>query len=122
MQFVSGLMKVAAKKQIAASKASVGSGEITSGDDISWTLVGSGKEKLVDELRSLYWQGVRRDLETILWTVKNWTHPSLAGVQVEDETDFFVHGFDTFVDQVSQESRAFANRYGEFSYAVSSRA
>jgi len=33
---------------------------------------------------------------------------------LDDENDNFIHGFDTFIDQVSQESRAFAIKYSTF--------
>jgi hypothetical protein len=121
IQMVSGLLKVGAKKQLAASKATLTSDEITSGKNIKWKPRGPGREHLFKELQTLYWEGARRDLENILWTLKNWQDESLKGVEVQDETDFFVHGFDTFIDQVSQESRAFANRYSKINRLLDAR-
>ncbi|KAJ4124157.1 hypothetical protein NW768_009511 [Fusarium equiseti] len=92
---------------------SLPSSHITSAPDISWTKVGSGKDHLLSELESLYWDGVRTELENIVRTLKVWQQPEYAQVQIQDEDDDHIHGFDTFLDQVSQEARSHAIRYGE---------
>ncbi|RBR23899.1 uncharacterized protein FIESC28_03209 [Fusarium coffeatum] len=92
---------------------SLPSSHITSGPDISWTKVGSGKDHLLSELESLYWDGVRTELENIVRTLKVWQQPEYAQVTIQDEDDDHIHGFDTFLDQVSHEARAHAIRYGE---------
>ncbi|KAK4233025.1 hypothetical protein C8A03DRAFT_39296, partial [Achaetomium macrosporum] len=38
--------------------------------------------------------------------------PEFSDVKLDDEDDSFIHSFDTFLDQVTEESRAFAIRYG----------
>ena len=93
---------------------SLPSSHITSGPDISWTKVGSGKDHLLSELESLYWDGVRTELENIVRTLKVWQQPEYAQVTIQDEDDDHVHGFDTFLDQVSHEARAHAIRYGQY--------
>src|SRR5690606_6618057 len=66
---------------------------------------------VMSKLREMYWVGVRRDLESVLRTLKLWQQPDYMSNILPDEEDHFIHGYDTFIDQVSQESRAFANRY-----------
>jgi soluble cytochrome b562 len=62
----------------------------------------------------MYWDGVKGDLETIVRSLRIWQQPKHNSVVVDDEEDDFIHGFDTFIDQVIQESRAFAIRCGMF--------
>ena len=78
----------------------------------SWTPLGPGKQFLFHELEKLYWEGVRGELENIARTLEIWQRPEFSRVKVEDEEDRFVHGFDTFIDHVTKESREFAIRYG----------
>ncbi|KAH7134603.1 hypothetical protein B0J13DRAFT_560762 [Dactylonectria estremocensis] len=85
---------------------------ITSAPDLAWSLVGSGGEHLLVELEGLYWDGVKAELENIVRTLKIWQQPEYSDVTVEEEEDEHLHGFDTFLNQVSQEARAFAIRYG----------
>jgi hypothetical protein len=85
---------------------------ITSAPEASWAPVGLGKDVLLRELETLYWEGVRGELENIIRTLNTWQKPDFSRVKVDDEDDDFIHGFDTFIDQVTEESRAFAIRYG----------
>jgi hypothetical protein len=62
----------------------------------------------------LYWDGVKAELENIVRTLKAWQQPEFADVSIEDEDDDLIHGFDTFLDSVSQQSRAHAIRYGMY--------
>lgn len=91
--------------------------------NIPWNLVGPANDHLLTNLEKLYWQGVKGELEVILTTLKAWQLPQYESVkgpgendeeEGEDEEEGFVHGFDTFIDSVSQESRAFAVRYGMY--------
>jgi len=88
------------------------SNNITNAPNLPWTEIGDAETYLRQELTSLYWEGVKRELEVILLTLKKWQEPEYSSVVLDDEKEKFVHGFDTFIDQVSQESRAFAIRYG----------
>lgn len=83
---------------------------ITLAPDLAWSPVGT--HDLLAELQSLYWEGVQAELENIVRTLKAWQQPEYSDVSVSDEDDAHIHGFDTFLDQVSQEARAFAKRYG----------
>ncbi len=85
---------------------------ITEATKASWTPVGPGDTALLPELEKLYWDGVRGELENIIRTLKAWQQAELADVTVTDPADDFIHGFDTFIDQVAEESREFALRYG----------
>jgi hypothetical protein len=55
---------------------------------------------------------VKRDIEVILFTLKRWQEPTNSSTTLQDDAGDFIHGFDTFIDQVSEESRAFAIHYG----------
>jgi hypothetical protein len=98
-----------------SSSTSSASGDITLGSDVKWSLVGDGKDHLLDELERLYWDGIAAEVENIVRTLRAWQQqPELAGVKIADESDRRIHGYDTFLDNVSQESRAFAIRYCAF--------
>lgn len=86
-----------------------GSDDITKADNLSWNLIGDAKDSLFNELERLYWIGVRQELESVLCTLKAWQAPQHKNIRLKDEGDDFVHGFDTFIDQVSEASRAFAD-------------
>ncbi|OGM45322.1 hypothetical protein ABOM_006404 [Aspergillus bombycis] len=86
---------------------------ITQAPDTLWEPIGPGKAHLLQELEALYWTGVESELENIIRTLKVWQQPEYADIIISDENDNNVHGFDTFLDQVCQEARAFAIRYGE---------
>ncbi|SPQ20773.1 c9995225-d21e-49de-9587-fd45d7d956d4 [Thermothielavioides terrestris] len=86
---------------------------ITSAPEASWAPVGLGKDVLLRELETLYWEGVRGELENIIRTLNTWQKPDFSHVKVDDEDDDFIHRFNTFIDQVTEESRAFAIRYGK---------
>jgi soluble cytochrome b562 len=63
-------------------------------------------------MQTMYWNGVKRELAHILLTLRKWQQPKYASTILSDETDDFIHGFDTFIDQVSETAREFADRYG----------
>ncbi|KAH8587283.1 hypothetical protein B0O99DRAFT_556899 [Bisporella sp. PMI_857] len=92
---------------------SASSNNITNAPNLPWTVIGDAETHLLQELTSLYWEGVKRELEVVLLTLKKWQEPEYSSVVLDDEEEKFIHGFDSFIDQVSQESRAFAVRYGE---------
>ncbi|KAI0874388.1 hypothetical protein GGS24DRAFT_345776 [Hypoxylon argillaceum] len=85
------------------------SNDITKAEKLSWHLIGDAKENLFNELEKLYWIGVRQDLEYVLSTLREWQKPQYQNISLEEESDNFVHGFDTFIDQVNEASRAFAD-------------
>ncbi|KAH8423598.1 uncharacterized protein LDX57_001358 [Aspergillus melleus] len=86
---------------------------LTPGPDLPWELVGPGESYLLVELEKLYWAGVERELKNIIQTLRVWRRPEYSYISIPDETDDFIYGFDTFIDQVCQESREFALRYGK---------
>ncbi|KAK2808171.1 hypothetical protein FQN50_004912 [Emmonsiellopsis sp. PD_5] len=84
----------------------------TTATNMPWQFEADGKdvrEKLWQELEEMYWDGAKRELEAILLTLQQWQDPSFSHVELEAETDNFIHGFDTFIDQVSKGPREFAN-------------
>lgn len=85
---------------------------ITSLPSSKWEQIkGPVQETLLPELQKMYWDGVKRELAHILLTLRQWQQPKFASTTLTDENDDFIHGFDTFVDQVSERSRDFAERY-----------
>lgn len=88
------------------------SDNITAATDQPWVEVGSSSACLLPELAELYWTGVRNELEDILYALKEWQQPQFSEARDVETGDDFVHGFDTFVDQVCVGSRNFARRYG----------
>ncbi|KAF9894907.1 hypothetical protein FE257_004529 [Aspergillus nanangensis] len=85
---------------------------ITPGPNLPWDHVGPAKVHLIKELERLYWTGVEIELQNIICTLKIWNQPEFTHVDVSHEYDHRIHGFDTFVDQVSQDARLFATQYG----------
>ncbi|KAL2820940.1 hypothetical protein BDW59DRAFT_164487, partial [Aspergillus cavernicola] len=80
----------------------------------SWNAIGPGKEHLAQEVENLYWQGARDELENIVRTLKIWQDPEYATLGLaEDDDEEHIHGYDTFIDQVNKNARAFATRYRE---------
>lgn len=68
----------------------------------------------MQQLETLYWEGVRGEIENIIRTLKIFQAPEYADGLVDDVEENDVHGYDTFLDQVNQQARAFALRYREF--------
>ena len=71
----------------------------------------STAEVLVEEMSKLYWGAVQREVGNIILTLKTWDKIDYAETFPEEEDDS-VHGFDTFLDQVSESTRRFAFLYG----------
>lgn len=88
--------------------------------DQQWTLVGDGEAHLLEQLEALYWDGVASELENVIRTLRAWQSPDMEEVMDPDEAGDEIYGYDTFLDNVSKESRDFAVRYGEFSFAIQS--
>jgi len=61
----------------------------------------------------MYWKGVERELAYILLTLRRWQEPDCRAVFLDDENDDFIHGYDTFLDQVGHSSRKFTHRYNQ---------
>ncbi|KAK6528282.1 hypothetical protein TWF281_009528 [Arthrobotrys megalospora] len=83
---------------------------ITNSESNPWALIGDAKDCLLKELEELYWAGVEHEIESILFTLNEWQSSAYDNISLPDETDDFVHGFDTFMDQVNKDSRDFAER------------
>ena len=94
-------------------------------DDVLWnpmTREWRSSEILLPEIEEMYWNGVKRELEVLLLSLKQYQEHQQQqqqqqqgdeSITLPDEIEVdFVHGYDTFIDQVSEESRKFANRYG----------
>lgn len=76
--------------------------------------IGPAHAHLRDELLHMYWAGVRREIAHIVLTLRRWQgSKELSDTIIPDEENHLIHGFDTFLDQVSHSSRRFAHRYNE---------
>jgi hypothetical protein len=91
----------------------VRSSNVPSGTKTGITQVGPAKEHLALEVEKLYWEGVRHELENILYTLKTWQKDEFALVGLPEDSAESIHGYDTFLDQVNGQARAFAIRYRE---------
>ncbi|ERF76414.1 hypothetical protein EPUS_06972 [Endocarpon pusillum Z07020] len=78
-----------------------------------WKGVGPADAYLHQALLDMYWDGVKRELAHILMTLKRWQQPEYTETVLPDEEDDFIHGYDTFLDQVSETSWDFAHRHNE---------
>ncbi|KAF4982513.1 hypothetical protein FZEAL_1884, partial [Fusarium zealandicum] len=84
---------------VSSSPSSSISSTITPAPDLDLLPIGPGSDHLLSELESLYWEGVKAELENIVRTLKVWQQPEYSDVSVKDEEDGHIHGFDTFLDQ-----------------------
>lgn len=89
------------------------SNHITESVKKPWNLVGDANDHLLDELEDIYWNGIKNEIENVLSTLRVWQSPKYSNVVLDDESDDFIHGFDTFIDQVDEISRDFAESIGE---------
>jgi ribulose bisphosphate carboxylase small subunit len=99
--------------RLSGSSTASSSSNITDSEDKPWTLIGEAKDHLRAELEQLYWTGVEHELESVLFTLRTWQSHKFSEITLADESEDFVHGFDTFIDQVSEESREFADQLGK---------
>lgn len=85
---------------------------LTDAPDLPRVKIGPAPNHLYDAMLQMYWAGVRRELPYILLTLKRWrTRDEYAKTTLPDEEDLWIHGYDTFLDQVSHSSRKFSERY-----------
>jgi hypothetical protein len=94
-------------------KSAASSGHISSGSKREWEKIPNAQEALLPELQKMYWNGIRRELIRIILTLKAWQHSDFRDMELKDENDNEIYGFDTFLDQVNESSREFALQYGQ---------
>ncbi|KAL6400977.1 hypothetical protein AUP68_16697 [Ilyonectria robusta] len=74
--------------------------------------IGPASDHLRSKILALYWQGVKRELADIVLNLNKWqTRPKFAETVLPDEKASFIHGYDTFLDQVNKTSRDFNSRH-----------
>ncbi|KAK4206667.1 hypothetical protein QBC37DRAFT_434622 [Rhypophila decipiens] len=97
----------------ASTASSASSGKyVTDAPEVERVKIGPAVHHLYDAMLQMYWAGVRRELPYILLTLRKWrTHHEYSSFVLPDEEDLYIHGFDTFLDQVSHSSRKFKDRY-----------
>ncbi|KAF5021924.1 hypothetical protein F66182_6027 [Fusarium sp. NRRL 66182] len=83
---------------------------ITDAPPIPSTSLGPAAEHLQHELLEMYWQAVERELPYLLLTFRRWQSRQDSSGLLPDEEDHHIHGYDTFLDQVSDFSRQFHER------------
>jgi len=94
-----------------ASSTSSGS-HVTDAPEIERVKIGPAANHLYDAMLQMYWAGVRRELPYVLLTLRKWrTRDEYSKTVLSDEEDLYIHGYDTFLDQVSHSSRKFNDRY-----------
>jgi len=100
--------------QVPTASSSSGS-HVTDAPEIERVKIGPAANHLHDAMMQMYWAGVRRELPYIILTLRRWrTRDEFAKTVLPDEEDIYIHGYDTFLDQVSHTSRKFGNRYRKF--------
>ncbi len=78
-----------------------------------WTPKGATKEELLSQMLTMYWDAVFLEIEHAILTLQDWQQDWSSSVELaEEKNKTFIHGFDTFIDQVSDTSRYFAEGYG----------
>lgn len=77
---------------------STNSPNITHVPGVQWHLIWPVSTHPLDELEKLYWQGVRTELENVAYTLRIWQQPEYSGVNMDEENDTHIHGFNTFID------------------------
>jgi hypothetical protein len=82
---------------------------------LPWTPIKSAEDRLLEEMLRMYWSGVLREVEGIILDLSVWQKSRLSSVVLEEEKkgEDVVSGYETFLEQVSESSRAFAVRYGK---------
>lgn len=103
-----------------SSKQSSSSGppsSITDAADTKWREVGKAEDHLLQELTNLYWIGVESELESVLLALRAWKSPKKGsddqGEDGDEDEDDFIHGFDTFIDQVGEDGHFLAEKVGQ---------
>jgi hypothetical protein len=76
-----------------------------------WKEEPSSKDELIRYMQNMYWAGVKHELSLILLTLKEWRKRKYDESKIDGEDDLHVSGYDTFIDQVNEGSRKFAERY-----------
>ena len=104
-------MFLSRRSKVSATSSQPISGHITTLESRPWNLLREA-DQLFAELERLYWVGIEHELESVLFTLKSWQHPQFKEIDLAEESDTFVHGFDTFIDQVCEGSREFAEIVG----------
>lgn len=95
----------------AAAHSSPNASHVTDAPDIPRHDIGLASVHLEREMLKLYWDGVQRELQSVLLTLKRWqTKEDIANAVLADETDTHIHGYDTFLDSVTHSSRKFTER------------
>ncbi|POR36051.1 Uncharacterized protein TPAR_03751, partial [Tolypocladium paradoxum] len=92
---------------------SAGGSHVTDAPPMPRTPIGPAGAHLEQQMLRLYWAGVTKELPHLLLTLRKWQlRRDLADARLRDETQgqSFIHGYDTFLDQVSHSSRRFSQR------------
>jgi hypothetical protein len=68
-------------------------------------------------MEKLYWLGLKAELENIVRTIRHWHEDTVnaVGPRTEELSDEIV-GYDTFLDNVSEQGRLYAKTYGMTPY------
>jgi hypothetical protein len=106
------------------------SSQVTQADQVinqlPWTRIKSDQVTLLEEMLQMYWNGVAREVGRVVLCLSEWQQSKYSTIAVEEEDDKRMEeeeqkkgksgtnrGYETFLDQVSETSRAFAIRYSK---------
>ena len=87
--------------------------DVTYAPEIPMNPLGPAADGLYSQLLRMYWLGVTREMKHILLTLRTWQRPPYESTILPDEKNDFIHGYDTFLEQLSQSTRSLAQKQGE---------
>lgn len=106
-----GHAKLARARILARAAHSLG---ISDHKKLQWVPIGAAQDVLLLQLEAMFWESVECELKEIIRTLRGWQAADLNDVELEDEANVEIYGFDTFIDQVSESSREFSVEYGSY--------
>ncbi|KAG7285969.1 hypothetical protein NEMBOFW57_008265 [Staphylotrichum longicolle] len=105
-----GHAKLARARILARAAHSLG---ISDHKKLQWVPIGAAQDVLLVQLKAMFWDSVECELKEIIRTLRGWQAADLNDVELEDEANVEIYGFDTFIDQVSESSREFSVEYAK---------
>jgi hypothetical protein len=82
---------------------------------LTWEPVGPSQDYLLGELEKLYWQGAKAEIENVIDTLRTWQGDSFrSAAATAMESPDALEGYDSFLNNVSQWSREYAEMYSKW--------
>ena len=80
-------------------------------EDVTDAPEGLAADELYSQLLEMYWLSVTREMKHILLTLRTWQRPPYESTILPDEENDFIHGYDTFMEQLSQSTHSLAQKH-----------